>query len=130
MCWSTCVIVTGCSFKLTNTVWCNAMPSEVEGMTANVINSVYFLRDNHVSFNTCVKKDTTVILPQTTTALGTYTSSGSLRKGIHLDIETFDEYGLRKHTEAVVNKYGLFISDTDSTSTVYFLVSNIKIKGN
>ena len=124
------VIVTGCSFKLTNTVWCNAIPSEVDGTTAVVVNSVYFLKDNHVTFNTYVKKDSTLILPQTTTAMGTYTSSGTLEKGIHLDIETSDEYGLSKHTKAMINKYGLFVSDTDTTSTVYFLVSNIKLKGN
>ena len=104
------------------------MPSELNGVTADVVNSVYFLQGNHMAFNTHVKKDTTIILPQTTFAIGKYTRKGNLKKGIMLDIETTDNCGLIKHTKAVVNKNGLFVSDTDTTAIVYFLVSNLKVE--
>ena len=125
---STLVLVTSCSFKLTDTVWCNSMPGELEGKKADVINSVYFLRDGYITFNTCVKNDSTIILPQTETAIGTYKSKGNLKKGIQLEIETSDSYGVVNHKKGLVNKHGLFISETDTTAVVYFLVSNIKLK--
>lgn len=104
------------------------MSSELNGVTADVVNSVYFLQGNHMAFNTHVKKDTTIILPQTTLSIGKYTRKGNLKKGIMLDIETTDNCGLIKHTKAVVNKNGLFVSDTDTTAVVYFLVSNLKVE--
>lgn len=122
------VLFTSCSFRLTDTVWCNSMPGELEGNKADVINSVYFLRDGYITFNTCVKKDSTIILPQTVTAIGTYESKGNLKKGIQLDIETTDSYGIINHNKGLVNKHGLFISESDTTAVVYFLVSNLKFK--
>lgn len=107
------------SYKLSNTVWYNVTQGELAGEKGDIITSLYFMEDGQMRTNICVKRDSTILVPITTTAYGTYTYKGNLKKGVKVDITSSDLYDNEKKQSGVITPGGMLLSETDSIARVY-----------
>lgn len=115
------VLLNSCvSFKLENSIWCNLTPTELGNQKADVITSLCFYENDHIGINTCVKKDSTIIIPSTQTAMGEYTCVKGKNNSLIIELNLTDMYGLQETKTGIVTKEGLFLYETDSIARVYF----------
>lgn len=125
----TIISLCGCSsFKLVNTVWVNARDAELDGEKGIVFTTLYFGEDNVVNFNTSVMQDTTLIVPPCFTEYGEYTYSGTLKKGIKLNIKTIDLDNRTIQYKGIICKYGMVLVSQDSIAKGYKFVKNARLK--
>ena len=115
------VLLNSCvSFKLENSIWCNLTPTELGNQKADVITSLCFYENDHIGVNTCVKKDSTIIIPSTQTAMGEYTCVKGKNNSLIIHLNLTDTYGLQETKTGIITKEGLFLCETDSIARVYF----------
>ena len=103
-------------------MWYNVTPSELQGAKGEVVNGLYFYEDGNVSMKTAVVSDTTIIAKPILTGWGTYSHSGTIKKGIRLKINTafkLDEKAV--DYDGIITKNGMLLYASDSTATFYSL---------
>lgn len=123
------VVLCSCSasYKLSNSVWYNVTEGEYAGVKGDIVTSLYFINKNEIQVNVCVKQGSTIIVPITTIAYGTYTQKGNLKKGVRVEISTSDLYDNQHKQYGVIVPEGMVLSETDSVAKVYSK-SNIILK--
>lgn len=108
------------SYKIANSMWYNVTPSELQGAKGEVVNGLYFYEDGNVSMKTAVVSDTTIIAKPILTGWGTYSHSGTIKKGIRLKINTafkLDEKAV--DYDGIITKNGMLLYASDSTALVF-----------
>lgn len=125
-----CVVcLCGCStFKLPNTIWYNETITEKDGIEAAVYTTLYFGEDNVVNFNTSVRKDTTMIVAPCFTAYGRYNYSGTLKKGIKIEIDAIDIDNLSIKYNGIIFKEGMVLVSQDSIAKGFKMAGNLRLK--
>lgn len=119
----------GCSsFNLVNTVWYNRNNAELDGEKAIVYTTLYFGEDNIVNFNTSVMQDTAMIVAPCYTEFGKYTYSGTLKKGIKIDIQTIGIDNQQTVYKGILCKYGMVLVSQDSIVKGYKMAKNLRLK--
>lgn len=115
------VIVCSCStYKIDNSMWYNLTPSEVQGVQGEVVNGLYFCDNGKVLMKTAVVKDTTIIAKPMLTGYGEYSCSGSLKKGIQIEVKTEKKMDSKAiDYKGVITKKGMILIAPDSTYYIY-----------
>lgn len=116
------------SYKLDNTVWCNYTSGELGMQKADITTYLCFYENNNICVNTCVKQDSTTIVPMTITSMGEYKCEKGKKNSATLELYLTDNYGLQETKRGVVTKEGLFLFETDTIARVYFKTSNLTLK--
>lgn len=101
-------------------MWYNITPSELQGEKGNIVNGLYFYENGEVLMKTAVVKDTTIIASPILTGYGTYSLSGSIRKGMRIKINTdikLDETAVDYN--GIITEEGMLLCAPDSTLYVY-----------
>lgn len=108
------------TYKMANSMWYNITPSELQGVQADVVNGLYFAENGEVFMKTAVVKDTTIIAKPILTGYGKYFYSGSLNKGIQININTELKLDAKATDyKGIVTKEGMVLCAPDSTIFVY-----------
>lgn len=117
------VLLCACScstYKVENSMWYNVTPSELQGVQGNVVNGLYFSENNEVFMKTAVVKDTTIIAKPILTGYGKYSHSGSLKKGIQININTEQKLdGIAVNYRGIITDEGMVLCAPDSIIFVY-----------
>ena len=101
-------------------MWYNVTPSELQGVQGNVVNGLYFSENNEVFMKTAVVKDTTIIAKPILTGYGKYSHSGSLKKGIQININTEQKLdGIAVNYRGIITDEGMVLCAPDSIIFVY-----------
>ncbi|MDE6807980.1 MAG: hypothetical protein K2I98_05935, partial [Prevotella sp.] len=86
-----------------------------------LINSLFFKDDNKVIMKTGVGQASEIIATPIFSGYGTYTSSGSLKKGIrfniNMDVVTI---GTKINYEGLITPEGMILLEPDSTEYFYY----------
>ena len=123
------VCMCSCStFKLVNTVWYNETITERDGVEAAVFTTLYFGEDSVVNFNTSVRQDSTMIVAPCFTEFGKYTYSGTLKKGVKIEIDAVDIDNLPTKYEGIIFKDGMVLVSQDSIAKGYKMAGNVRLK--
>ena len=126
-----CAVICLCScstFKLVNTIWYNETITERDGVKAAVYTTLYFGEDSIVNFNTSVRQDTTMIVAPCFTEYGKYTYSGTLKKGIEIEINAVDIDNIPTKYVGVIFKDGMVLVSQDSIAKGYKMAGNLRLK--
>lgn len=126
-----CAAICFCScstFKLVNTIWYNETITERDGVKAAVYTTLYFGEDSIVNFNTSVRQDTNMIITPCFTEFGKYTYSGTLDKGIRLEINTIDIDNVPTLYNGIIFKDGMVLVSQDSIAKGYKMAGNLHLK--
>lgn len=108
------------TYKIVNSMWYNLTPSELQGVQGDVVNGLYFAENGEVFMKTAVVKDTTIIAKPILTGYGKYSYSGSLKKGIQININTEQKLdGKATNYKGIITKDGMVLCAPDSTIFVY-----------
>lgn len=101
-------------------MWVNFTPSELDGEKGVVIKSIQFLDNGQVFMKTGVGQGSDIVVKPTLTGYGTYTCSGSLKKGIQVKLSA-DVVSVGKECNyiGVVSPDGMILVRPDSTAYVY-----------
>ena len=124
------VVVLFCScstYKLANTVWYNISPAELYGEKCNIITSLYFWNENTMNINTCIVQDTTILVPATMTANGSYSAKGNLKKGVEIQLNVYNTFDNQETYQGIIKKEGMVLVSQDSIARVYNKVSNASL---
>lgn len=116
------------SYKLANTVWVNVTETELAGKKGNVFTSLYFMEEDQMCINTSVEQDSSMLIPPVVASSGTYKNKGNLAKGVKLELNLVDNYGLKETKNGLITKDAMYLFETDSIARVYKKVSNLKLK--
>lgn len=101
-------------------MWYNVTPSVLKGVQGDVVNGLYFSENNEVFMKTAVVKDTTIIAKPILTGYGKYYYSGSLKKGIQININTEQKIdGKAVNYKGIITDEGMVLCTPDSTVFVY-----------
>jgi len=118
------ICLSSCSYKLTNSVWYNVTPTELDGTKCNLITSLYFWDKKTMNFNASIVKDTTLIVPATLTANGQYKAKGNLRKGVQLELDVTNLLNQQEKYVGIIKSKGMILVYPDSTARAFNKVSN------
>lgn len=110
------------SYKVADSLWCSATPSELDGQQGNVVDGLYFTSDNRVLMKTAVVQDTTVLVKPVYTGYGRYTCAGrKLKKGIRITIETEKRIiGKGTSYNGLITPKGMLLCTPDSVARLYY----------
>jgi hypothetical protein len=124
------VLTSSCATNnyLKKTVWINVTPVEKDGVTGNILTSVYFWDKSTVSFYTAVEKDSAIIVEPYLSALGKYSCEGKIKKGVKftVDMQTIDNENLSY--KGILTLDGMVLVSPNSVAKGYNLVRNAIIK--
>ena len=126
-----CAVACLCScstFKLVNTIWYNETITERDGVNAAVYTTLYFGEDSIVNFNTSVRQDTNMIIAPCFTEFGKYTYSGTLKKGIKIEIQAVDIDNQPTYYNGIIFKDGMVLVSQDSIAKGYKMAGNLRLK--
>lgn len=108
------------SYKIANSLWYNLTPSELQGVQGDVVNGLYFYENGEVLMKTAVVNDTVIVAKPILTGCGTYTCSGSLNKGIQININTEQKLDCKAtNYKGIITEDGMVLCDSDSSIYVY-----------
>lgn len=107
-----------------NTLWVNFTPTELEGQDGMMINQLYFMDNNKVVMKTGVGQGSEVIVAPLLSNFGTYECSGSLKKGITVNIKSeVTTIGKQVDYKGLITSDGMVLVKPDSTAYVYFYLN-------
>lgn len=129
-------IVSGCSSNksitgkefINNTIWANFTPAELNNEKGTIINSIFFTNDDHYIMKTGIGQDSTVLVSPVFTEYGTYTCSGSIKKGIKISMSPETSViGKEKNMEGLITEAGMIIiTPQDNSESIYFKLDTKK----
>lgn len=110
-----------------NSIWVNLTPSEMNNEKATIINSIYFTKDNKYILKTGVGQDSTILVAPIFSEYGTYSCSGSLKKGIMIQLNTdVSTFGKITEMNGVITNEGMLLISPDSTESFFFKLQTEK----
>lgn len=110
-----------------NSLWVNLTPSEMNNEKATIVNSIFFTEDNKYIIKTGVGQDSTILVAPIFSEYGTYSCSGSLKKGIRIQLNTdVSSFGKITEMQGVITNEGMLLISPDSTESIFFKLQTDK----
>lgn len=123
------ICLCSCStYQIANTIWYNETMTEKDGIEAAVYTTLYFGDDNVVNFSTSVRQDTTMLVAPCFTAYGKYNYSGTLKKGIKIEIDVIDVDNMSMRYDGIIFEKGMVLVSQDSIAKGYKMAGNLHLK--
>ncbi len=123
-----CFLCSCASLKLSDTVWFNVAPAELDGEQVKIVSSVYFLDEETIAFNESIMQDDSVIIAPYFVAHGTYSCKRETNKRFVIDINAHEVAGDSIQYNGVIVPEGMILVSSDSIMTPYRLASNLTLK--
>ncbi len=129
------VITTGCSSRknftpesiVKNSVWVNFTPSELNEQKGVINKSIYFTDGDKFIMKTGVGQDSSIIAAPLFSDFGTYSCSGSLKKGISINLNPdVTCIGKTEKMEGLVFPEGMMLITPDGSESIYFKLQTKK----
>lgn len=129
------MIMSGCSSGkmitateyVNNSIWTNFTPTELNQEKGVLINSIYFAEGNKYIKKTGVGQNSNVVLTPVFTEYGTYTCSGSLKKGITISLQPETSVtGKNEKMEGVITTDGMILITPNNSEYIYFKLEPAK----
>lgn len=128
ICFITMLFCSCSTFKLANTLWYTESEVISHGEKAELVTSLLFSNNNVVEIRSCVKQDSTILVPPAMMAIGTYKQEGNLKKGIHVTINQKRDSSLFTLYEGVLFDKGMVLVGQDSIAKGYKMAEKYIVK--
>jgi len=110
-----------------NSVWVNLTPAEMNDENGVIINSIYFTEGDRFIMKTGVGQNSSIVAAPVFSEYGTYSYSGSLKKGIVVTLNTeAATLGKNDKMEGVIVPDGMMLIAPDGTESIYFKLQTEK----